>query len=223
MIEIIFDRNPDDTFLNEKRPVFILEQQPEDWLKCRKTAKELLTTYKNDRIVVIRTAHEKISVNWLAVALFIESCFMQGDTEAFVFKTENYEAALASYKPFVALTIGLNYAFRLYQEDLKNIYKDIAGLSYLGLSIKEDYLTNRLIVKLNRGGEVKKMQAATVQDALIAIGVIKSLALASVKVSLEWEFVMADVSQAVDIDRIIDEIVSKVFSLSDGFYSSFNI
>ncbi len=32
MIEIIFDRNPGDTFLNEERPVFSIKQQKtENW------------------------------------------------------------------------------------------------------------------------------------------------------------------------------------------------
>lgn len=216
MIEIIFDRNLDDSFLNEKRPVAVIEQHAEDWHGYRKMAKELLETYKNDRIAIIRAIGKKVSINWLAVALFAESCLFQSRTEAFVFKTENYEETVASYKPFVALTIGIKYALRLYHEDFKNMYKDIAGLSYLGLSIKEDYLRNKLIVKLERGGKTVKMQAVTTEETLAVIGTIKSLALASANVSVEGEFDMAGVSSAVDIDKVIDEIAERTSVLSGG-------
>ena len=116
---------------------------------------------------------------------------------------------MAAYKPFVALTIGIKYAVRLYQEDLKNMYKDIASLSYLQLSIKEDYLQNKLIVTLNRGGKVKKIKAKTAEEALTAIGVVKSLALVSAAATIECELDILrnpDVAD-VNIDNVIDGIV----------------
>lgn len=216
MIEIIFDRNPDDVFLNEKRPVFVAEKHITNWNEYRKQAKEILAKYKNERIVIIRNAGENVSINWLAVALFAESCFVRSETEAVVFKAENYEKAVAAYKPFVALSIGIKYAVRLYQEDLKNMYKDIAGLSYLGLSIKEDFLRNKLIVKFDKAGEVKKMQASTAEEALTAIGIIKSMLLAGVTLPVEGEFDMIEKPSQVDIDKVIDGIVQSMAPLLES-------
>lgn len=141
-------------------------------------AREILTAYQNDQIIIVRHASQKFSVNWLAAALFTESCFLQSRTEAVVFKTEDYDGAIAAYKPFVALTIGIKYVIRLYQEDFKNMYKDIASLSYLKLSIKEDYLANQLIIKLDKGGETKKIHAATAEEALTAIGIWFNMSIA---------------------------------------------
>lgn len=207
MIEIIFDRNPDDVFLNEKRSVFMVEKCIKNWNGYRKQAKEILTKHKNDRIVIIRSVEKNVSINWLAVALFAESCLMQNETEAVVFKSENYEEAIAAYKPFVALSVGIKYAIRLYHEDLKNMYKDIAGLSYLGLSIKEDFLRNKLIVKFDKAGEVKKMYAATAEEALTVIGIIKSMLLAEFAIPLKGEFDMIENSSPIDINKVIDGIV----------------
>lgn len=208
MIEIIFDRNADDVFLGEKKPVCsINKQEAQNWQEYRKLAKEILESHKGDKIVIIRNAAQNISVNWLAVALFIESCFLQSETEAVVFKTENYSEALAAYKPFVALSIGLKYAIRLYQDNLINMYKEIAALSYLHLSIKEDYLSNKLSIKFTNGGDTKKIKASTVEEALTAIGIIKSLSLASAPVSIECDFDTTKTSGSADIDKVIQEIV----------------
>ena len=70
-----------------------------------------------------------------------------------MFKVKEKAAAIQAYKPFIALTIGLKYIIRLYQEELDNVYKEIAGLSYLGLNIKEDYLENKLYMELPNGSE----------------------------------------------------------------------
>lgn len=210
MIEIIFDCNAANTFLGEERPVFAVKRSnAAGWSEYRRLAREILSAHENDKIVIVRGTGRGVSVNWLAVALFAESCFRQSRTEAVVFKAENYEEALAAYKPFVALTIGIKYAVRLYQEDLKNMYKDIASLSYLQLSIKEDYLQNKLIVALDRGGKVKKIKAKTAEEALTAIGIVKSLALVSAAATIECELDILrnpDVAD-VNIDNVIDGIV----------------
>lgn len=216
MIEIIFDRNSDDVFLNEKRPVYVIEKQIKNWHEYRQQAKNILTEFKDCRIIIVRIVGENASINWLATALFAESCFVQSETEAVVFKTEDYEKTVSAYKPFVALSIGLKYAIRLYQENLNGMYKDIAGLSYLGLSIQEDYLRNKLIIKYENAGAVKKMCALTAEDALIVIGTVKSMILMGVNIPIEGEFDMTANPCRIDINKVVDEIVFSMMPLLEA-------
>lgn len=159
------------------------------------------------KLSLCATQVRNFPVNWLAAACLRNPCFLQSRTEAVVFKTEDYDGAIAAYKPFVALTIGIKYVIRLYQEDLKNMYKDIASLSYLKLSIKEDYLANQLIIKLDKGGETKKIHAATAEEALTAIGIIKCLSLTPFAVSVEGKFDITDTPAPVDIDKVIGRVI----------------
>lgn len=211
MIEIVFDKNPEDVFLDEKRQVCLLDGlMLETWEAYRQQAHQILEKYKNERIVIVRNLGNGLSINWLAVALFIESCFLMTNLEAVVFKPENYDKAVSAYKPFVALTVGLKYILRIYQENWKTIYKDIAGLSYLGLSIKEDYLRNKLMISLQRENPPQKMCASTLDEALEIIGIMKTLALLSLPVSIEAEMAMAKNDHDPDIDQIIRKVVDYI-------------
>mgnify|MGYP001051013765 CR=1 FL=1 len=90
MIEIIFDRNAANTFLGEERPVFAVKRSnAASWSEYRRLAREILSAHENDKIVIVRGTGRGVSVNWLAVALFAESCFRQSRTEAVGFKAEN--------------------------------------------------------------------------------------------------------------------------------------
>lgn len=211
MIEIIFDRNMTDIFLDKKRPVFRLENlSAETWEEYRRSARQILTDYQNERIVILSPQDTKLSINQLAVALFVESCFMKTELEAVVFKVEDYWKALENYKPFVALTVGLKYVIRLYQEDLKNAYREIAGLSYLGLVIKEDYIKKSLQITLCGEDKLRVLEAHTLAEMLQTVGILKSLALAACSANISAEIAMPDVSEIVDIDDVINKIVDYV-------------
>ncbi len=89
MIEIIFDRNAANTFLGEERPVFAVKRSnAASWSEYRRLAREILSAHENDKIVIVRGTGRGVSVNWLAVALFAESCFRQSRTEAVLLSAE---------------------------------------------------------------------------------------------------------------------------------------
>lgn len=216
MIEIVFDRNPEDVFFDEKRPVCLLDDlKLETWEAYRVQARQILEKYKDDKIIIVRFQGTGLSINWLAVALFIESCFFVTNLEAVVFKPENYEEAVSAYKPFVALTVGLKYVLRIYQENWKAIYKDIAGLSYLGLSIKEDYLRNKLVIRLQRENMPQKMSSSTLDEALEIIGIMKTLALLPLQISVDAEIAIVKNDDNPDIDRIIKKVIDYIKPLID--------
>lgn len=216
MIEIVFDKNQNDIFLGEERPVYKLEASNiKTWDTYRKQARIILEKYKNDQFIIVRNQGSDTSTNWLAVALFIESCLSDTNLEAVVFKVENHEEAISAYKPFVALTIGLKYILRIYQEDWKTIYKEISCLSYLGLTIDKDYSNNKLIVKLLRRKEPQKMSSSTLDKALEIIGIMKTLALSSLPISIEAELGMKEERQTPDINQIIKNVVEYVKPLID--------
>ena len=149
MIEIVLDENTENTFLNAERPVYTINDTAEKtWEEYRGLAQKILTSYGDVPIIIIRNTNPQFSINWFAVALFIESCFIKNKLECAVFKVKDKTTAIQNYKPYIALTIGLKYIIRLYQEELDNVYKEIAGLSYLGLNIKEDYIENKLYMEL---------------------------------------------------------------------------
>lgn len=211
MIEIIFDSNNEDIFLHKKRQIFTIDNlTPQSWGDYRQFAQKLLNKYQEEDIIIIRNNNPQTSVNWLAVALFAESCFLETKLNAVVFQTQQYEKDIEAYKPFLALTIGIKYAIRLYKEDWKNIYKEISCLSYLGLEISEDYHLNKLLIKLPRNTLPQKLIATTLENTLTTIGIIKSLALSEIPVSIDAEIFHPEIPETMDIDKIIEEIISYV-------------
>lgn len=211
MIEIVLDENTENTFLNAERPVYTIEDAAEkNWAEYRALARKILTMYGDIPIIIIRNNNPRFSINWFAVALFVESCFTKNKLECAVFKVADKAVAVQAYKPFVALTIGLKYIIRIYQEELENVYKEIAGLSYLGLSIKEDYIENKLYMELSTGGEMKRISAQNTEEALAAVAIIKSVALTQKPAHIRAEIHKAEPSPRPDIDKAIASVVSYV-------------
>ncbi len=211
MIEIVLDENADNTFLNAERPVYTINDTTEKtWEEYRELAKNVITMYGELPIIIIRNDTPLFSVNWFAVALFVESCFTRNKLECVVFKVKEKAAAIQAYKPFIALTIGLKYIIRLYQEELDNVYKEIAGLSYLGLNIKEDYLENKLYMELPNGNEEHRISSHTTEEALTAVAILKSVALTQKPAHIRAEILKAEKSPFPDIDRAIAKAVSYV-------------
>lgn len=211
MIEIVLDENIENKFLNAERPIYnISDTGKKTWTDYRELAKKVLKMYGDIPIIIIRNNNPEFSINWFAVALFVESCFIENKLECAVFKVEDKAVAIEAYKPFVALTIGLKYIIRLYQEELDNIYKEIAGLSYLGLNIREDYLENKLYMELSNGGELHNLTTQTTEEALTAVAILKSIALTQKPAHIKAEILMAENSPTPNINTAIANTISYV-------------
>lgn len=211
MIEIVLDENGGDTFLDKSRPVFAIKVPLAYDLAAYQTmARQLIEKYAKTPIVIIQADHQDFSINLFALALFLESCFIENKIECAVFKVADSKKATEAYKPYVALTIALKYVMRLISEDVKMIYKEISGLGYLGLDIRNDYLADKIYLKLQGTAPVRRLYAETVSEALVCAGILKALALANTGASLEAEVKIQQPKQALNMDEIIIKIIEGV-------------
>lgn len=190
MIEIAIDGNLDNNFLGKERTTFVVDgfvgTSFDDY---RKEASSFIKYFANQKIVVVRPKQTDFSINLFAVALFVESFFINHNIDCVVFKVENAVDAIAKYKPFVALTIGIKYAFTICNSSPKRIYTEFSELGYLGFDIKRDYVKGTTNIKLNNGGELQKMEITTLHDAVVIISAMKALSLAKKPVNIEVEII----------------------------------
>ena len=211
MIEVVLDGNDNNDFLNQSRPVFVIEKfLGTDFQAYREKAKEIIAACGHEPIIIIRNQSEQCSINKLALALFIETENTENNLECVVFKVSDAPAAIEAYKPYVALTIGIKYVMRLMEENAKVIYKEISLLEYLGLEITHDYIRNVLQIKLPGSGEPKRISTEHTSDALSLIGALKALALAQINTSIQADFYISDENPPFDKDAIINGIINFV-------------
>ena len=147
MIDIILDCNDNNIFNNkeynvEEVSVSIADNHEE----YRKLAQQILAKHRSEENIIIKINNESISLNKLALALFIES-IDDNKTNNVVFKVKDIRTSMEAYKPYIALTIGIKYALRLIKEDIRTSYKDMESLNYLGLNISRDYFANTITFK----------------------------------------------------------------------------
>ena len=210
MIEIVLDSHQDDIFLNQSRPVYTV-----DAINCHTLtdylaeATKFIKQYADTIIVIVKTP-QNFSRNMFALALFIESCHIDNKIDCVVFKVSNYEKALEEYKPFVALTIAVKYIMRLCKEAPKMIYKEFTSLGYLGLDIRQDYLNQKIILKLGHSDVPKKIITHSTADALAAVGMLKALSLANVNVSIELEVNETTETEPLNEMAIIHKLVDDI-------------
>lgn len=211
MIEVILDSNEGNEFLREERPVFELSDlAAQNWNDYRKKAQEIYQQASEHRIIIIRNNCLEFSSNWLAVALFVESCLQQTKLEAVVFKVDDKQKALSEYSPYVALTIALKFIINLSKEDTKAIYKDIGNMGYLGLDIKHDYAANKIVLILERQGEVNHIKTQTLTDALVATALLKAMALSNFDISITAEVSITTSPNNVVIEDTIAEVIKTI-------------
>ncbi len=209
MIEIAFDKNKDDLFLNKTYPIFKMPENTTNNLsQLRQTAQKLLTEMSGNKAVIIKDI-DNACRNLFAVALFIEAYHNHHGIECIVFKVDDNMLAIEEYKPYLALTIGLKYILRLTEECPQTIYKEISGLGYLGLDIKEDYTKNILYLSLKGNKPTIKISTQNKNQALIATGLLKASALARCGISLEVAMQKTDEPTLIDLENVISNIVSK--------------
>lgn len=211
MIEIILDSNDGNEFLNEERPVYtISSSEAISWDDYRNSAKAFFSQYANDRIVIVRNICAKFSSNWFAVALFVESCLQDSKLEAVVFKVADKTQALATYNPFVALTIALKFVINLSKEDTSSIYKEISNMGYLGLNIKQNYIDNQILINLDRGEHRLALTASNLNEALVSAGILKTLALCHNNNSVSAIINITKEENTTDPESIVSKIVADI-------------
>ncbi len=211
MLEIAFDKNNDNKFLNQTRPVIMIEnEQFNNFSDYCLFADNILKKYENDQIILIRNNSEKCSSNLLAVALFVSSCLIQTKTECAVFKVHDYENSLKNYKPYVALTIALKYAIRLFNLKTPEIYKEIANMSYLGIYVKRDYLNNSILLGFNENLSEPDVICNNLKLSIIQVATLKALALLNTKNDTTVKIEISKTDNVSDINDIINQIVENV-------------
>lgn len=217
MIEITIDGNDDNEFLGRPRQVYeIKDFAGGSFDDYRPLARDILNSFPAQQIIIVRNHSADCSDNQLALALFVESCHVDNNIENIIFKVADAQKSLEAYKPYVALTIGLKYVMRLMVEDPKLIYKEIALLNYLGLEIEHDYLNNKLLISLPGTEPERRLIGENTDDALVIIGVLKTLALAHTGASIRAELEISPQPVQLSEDELIRRIISGVSPWING-------
>ncbi len=211
MIEVILDQNQTDVFQNQTRPVYDVRKfSGTDLSAYRALAREFAKQFQNDPIVIVRSETDGFSINLFALALFIETYHLDAKLDAVVFQTANVHAATEAYKPYVALTIGLKYAMRLREQSPKMIFKEISLLNYLNLNIRQDYLANKMFISLPGAEPAQKIIANNADEALVAIGIIKTLSLTHCNAAIDAELFLSDCPVCQSEENLIQKIIDGV-------------
>lgn len=211
MIEIAIDENSGDEFLNKVRPVFNVDSFfGNSFDDYRRHAKDFFEQFAEERVVIVRINCDNFSLNAFAVALFVESYRKDIKMECVVFKVKDRYSALEAYKPFVALTIAIKYVVRLCKENAEYIYKEFTCLSYLDLKIKEDCVNDKLYLVHEGDTFGKKFEVKTLEEALIAVGIVKALALSHKELYMEIDIKKEKNASKLDEDGIICRVIEGV-------------
>ncbi len=211
MIEIALDETLNDIFFNHPRPVFEVEELPEfTWDGYVALAKQIIEIHAEDQIIILRNRFDDLNINLLAVALFVQSCLKAMTLECVVIKVKNKATALEQYKPYVALSIGLKYMIHLFMGNHDMIYKEISELSYLGIEIKQSYLHNCLDIYLKADGDLEEIVTTNKEQALSAIGIIKSMTLNQTKANIHAKISTKPDNEDIDIERAVENTVKNV-------------
>lgn len=213
MLEIAFDKNDNDEFLNQTREVIEIND-----INCKTfadywhLADEVLKKYENEQIILVRNNLITFSSNLFAVALFVSSCLNQSKTECVVFKVRDYENALKEYKPYVALTIAIKYAIRLYNQSVVETYKEIANMGYLGIDIKINYIDKIISMIIDKKEQGTDFVGKDIQEAIISAATLKAFALMQVNKKYTAQIYQNTQNKTMDIHYIISQIIKNVSS-----------
>lgn len=213
MIEIAFDKNNNNEFLGKIRPVVCFDNEAlSSFNDYRQMAQQILEQYSKEQIILIRNNSERFSSNLLAVALFVQSCLMETKTECVVFKVKEYEQALQSYKPYVALTIALKYAIRLYNLPIAEAYREIENMSYLGINIKKDYSTKQILLSVEGQENGYNFETDSLEEAIITASTFKALSLKGTNKKHIAKILITNKEEVVNIDKSINVITYNFLS-----------
>lgn len=211
MIEIAFDKNEENTYQNRLCPTYRISlPDSQNFAAYRHEAQKLLTTMRGTPTLIIDDKHVNYSRNMFAVALFVEAYKESNGVECAIFKIKNYEKELNEYKPYIALTVGLKFVMLLHSAAPDEIYHEISELGYLGLEIKKNFVDNKLFLVLNGTEPPRKIITTNTSQALITIGILKTLALAHANASLSVEMQIDNTPPTQALDDILEEIIKGV-------------
>ena len=211
MIEIVLDGRQGNTFMDKPQPVYnIVDFDGSSLDDYRVEASKFIKQFADIRIIIVNTPKDNFSINLFALALFIESCHIANDIDCAVFKVDDDKKALEEYKPFVALTIAIKYIMRICQEDIKRIYHEFTELGYLGLEIDQDFLANKIVLRLDGGEPLQKIITNKTGDAIAAVGMLKALSLAKTGANIEVEINEILETDSIKETDIINKIVNDI-------------
>ncbi len=213
MIEIAFDKHLDELFQGQKYPQLDVPDL------CKKSfgayvqyARDVFKYYKSERYLIVFSDDKRFNTNSLALAFFIVSCLEdEYSIDCLVVKSKNYDEAFSSYKPYVAVSIGVKYALRLIKESTDIIYKELKCLDYLGFSIREDYVKNS-IHYVPHNSYKSSVTTNNVHDALVYASLYKILALAKVETPFELVVKITKEAESLDAEELVFAILQKVSS-----------
>ena len=211
MLEIALDENQNNIFLNQVRPVFLVQEFQNLGLDSyRQKARELISQYAEEPIVIVHNHVSDFSLNKFALALFIESCLQENKIDCVVLKVKNAMEATQNYKPYVALCVALKFAMRLSQEKVSTAYQEIFDTGYLGLYISKDYLTQTATFFLKNGKNLLNIEGKNLEDALVIIGIMKAFSLAQLPYTIQAKFKFDKQEPADNIENIVQRVCNFV-------------
>ena len=214
MIKVIFDKNyTDQMFDNRACPVYTLQTSGSCFEPYLTEAKKFVSTYARERFVIVTPTADHEALNLFATAVSCVSLIEENVLDGVVFKVANKDAAMAAYRPFIALFVALKYVVRLYQEGAEAAYREIADMAYLGLDVKIEYATQQIVLHHPGHEKLVDLVADSTPDALVAAGYLKTIALLEkdVDVSAHIHIRSKDVMD-FDVYDVINAIVNKFLS-----------
>lgn len=211
MIDIAFDTHEGNIFCGEVCPVVSLDNAPQTWEEYASQAEDLINRYEDDKTIILQINNPQFSTNKLSLALFVSSIKLPCKLELAVFKVKDLEEAREAYKPYLSLTIAVKYVLQLFNATPEEIYKNISGLGYLGLSIKTDYIENTMTLTYEGAKEPSyHFETDNAFDALVMSAVLKTLSLAQIKEKFEVKMSLNLAPQKRTIDELIVQILKIV-------------
>ncbi len=211
MIEIAFDKHLDPFFKEQEHPLLDVPNLHNKTFDAYISyARKAIKQYQSQKYLIAISDDSRFDTNLLSLAFFIASCLdNQNTVDCLVIKNKNYDKAFESYKPYIAISIGIKYVLRLIEEPADIIYKELKCLNYLNFSIKEDYVQNTICYIFNP----KNTSSVTTNntfDALVYAALYKILALTEIAIPFNLTIQITDKTQAINAEKIISAILQKV-------------
>ena len=128
MLEVVIDGNDNNEFCGKEYPVIETNYTiPQSWSEYKQIAHKIITDNSVETAVILKISNSGISLNKIALALFVEAIQTPNRLEFAVFKVHDLHEAREKYKPYIALTIAIKYALNLANETPKDVYKNISA------------------------------------------------------------------------------------------------
>lgn len=207
MIEIAFDENSDLSYKNKFYPTLdVLRMEKLDMAQKIDFAQKELLKYKNEPYLIAKTDDFK----QIGLAFFIASCLIETGVDCLVFKVKNQKEAMASYKPYIAASIGIKYALRLLNQAPLSVYKELKCLNYLNFSIKESYQDKSIVYTMGDVDKALKIETHTIFDALVEVSVLKALSLADIKKDIVLKVFITGQDEKIVPIKLVAAILEKL-------------